>query len=407
MRRPALPIRLLSSATVALLLCAAGASAAEAQIWKKVKAKAEQRIDRRVDNAIDQSLDAVECVVTDPECIESAKAEGRNVVVTDTEGNPVSTSTGEPGEGVWVNYDFTPGERILFFDDFSGDDVGDFPRRFELAKGNFEVAERGGVRYLRASDAGELHIVLPETLPERFTLEFDFIGPRNNHQFIYFGTDGNAPYASFRTNPEEGEGGIEGGGLRVVSAAPAAQPGKLFAVRIMADGKHVKMYLGGKRVANVPNVDLARTDRIRLVLNPHRDQAVFIGNVRVAAGGKDLYDALAENGRVATQGILFDTGSDRIRPESTPTLEEIADMLEEHEDLKLTIEGHTDNAGDEASNQNLSERRAASVMAYLIEKHDIDAERLDAQGFGESQPAVSNDTVEGRQQNRRVELVRQ
>ena len=191
-----------------------------------------------------------------------------------------------------------------------------------------------------------------------------------------------------------------------MSRSPDAKPGKSFPVRIMADGRHVKMYLGGTRVANVPNADLGRSNRIRLVVNPHREQAVLIANVRVASGGKELYDAIARDGRVATQGILFDLGSDRLRPESTPTLEEIAAMLEEHGDLRLTIEGHTDATGDDASNLNLSQRRAASVMAYLIEKHGIEADRLEAKGLGESQPAASNDTAEGRQQNRRVELVR-
>lgn len=80
---------------------------------------------------------------------------------------------------------------------------------------------------------------------------------------------------------------------------------------------------------------------------------------------------------MATQGIYFDTASDRIRPESTPTLKEIGAMLKDHADLKLTIEGHTDNVGGAEANQALSDK-----------------------------PAASNDTPEGRQSNRRVELVR-
>jgi outer membrane protein OmpA-like peptidoglycan-associated protein len=67
----------------------------------------------------------------------------------------------------------------------------------------------------------------------------------------------------------------------------------------------------------------------------------MIGPVRIAAGGKKLYDGLAEKGRVATRGISFDTGSDAIRQESAPTLKEIGMMLEDHPELELTIEGHT------------------------------------------------------------------
>ncbi|MEJ2238348.1 MAG: OmpA family protein [Gemmatimonadales bacterium] len=111
------------------------------------------------------------------------------------------------------------------------------------------------------------------------------------------------------------------------------------------------------------------------------------------------------DGRVATQGILFGSGSDRIRPESTPTLKEIGTMLEEHPELRLSIEGHTDSDGDDAFNQDLSERRAAAVKAYLVEQFAIDDARLETAGFGESNPVAGNDTAEGKQQNRRVELV--
>jgi outer membrane protein OmpA-like peptidoglycan-associated protein len=164
--------------------------------------------------------------------------------------------------------------------------------------------------------------------------------------------------------------------------------------------------MGGDRVANVPKVDFGRSKAIRFVVDGHNRRGVLIGNVRIAAGGRDLYDALSASGRVATQGILFDTGSDRIRPESTPTLTEIGRMLEQHADLTLTIEGHTDNAGDVKANQALSDRRAAAVKAYLVATHKVDAARLTTKGLGDTKPSAPNTTAEGRQQNRRVELVK-
>jgi OmpA-OmpF porin, OOP family len=133
---------------------------------------------------------------------------------------------------------------------------------------------------------------------------------------------------------------------------------------------------------------------------------VMLGNFRIAAGGRTLYDALSADGRVATQGILFDTGSDRIRPESTPTLQEIGRMLQQHGDLRLRIEGHTDSVGGAEINQALSERRATSVRRHLVERFSVDERRLEAAGLGQAQPVDSNDTPEGRQNNRRVELVR-
>ena len=109
---------------------------------------------------------------------------------------------------------------------------------------------------------------------------------------------------------------------------------------------------------------------------------------------------------MSTQGILFEVDSDRLRPESTPTLDEIGRMLEDHPELKIAIEGHTDADGDEAYNLDLSDRRAAAVKTFITSRYDLGDSRLETLGFGESQPVADNATPEGRQQNRRVELVR-
>lgn len=81
-------------------------------------------------------------------------------------------------------------------------------------------------------------------------------------------------------------------------------------------------------------------------------------------------------------------------------------MLKQHSDLRLSIEGHTDADGVAGYNQDLSERRAASVRQFLVEKHGIDGSRLETAGFGASKPVADNSTPEGKQQNRRVELVK-
>lgn len=133
---------------------------------------------------------------------------------------------------------------------------------------------------------------------------------------------------------------------------------------------------------------------------------MFIGPIRVAAGGRDLYSALDAEGRVATRGIQFDTGSAQIRPESTPTLRDVARMLETHPDLRLTIEGHTDATGPENDNRSLSQQRAEAVKQYLTAEHNVEPSRLAAIGKGETAPVAPNDTPEGRQSNRRVELVK-
>ena len=81
-------------------------------------------------------------------------------------------------------------------------------------------------------------------------------------------------------------------------------------------------------------------------------------------------------------------------------------MLQEHSDLTLLIEGHTDNEGGFDMNMQLSSDRAASVKTYLIENFGVDSERMRTMGLGMTRSVASNDTPEGRQQNRRVELVR-
>ena len=377
------------------------------------KKKAEERTEKRAGEAADKALDKLECAASDRACQERA-AQGGSVSLA------AGGSAGKVGEGVWVNYDFKPGDRPLFVDDFTRDEVGNFPRRLEMKQGNMEVVVWNGTRFLRGTtNTSTFEIPLKETLPERFTLEFDLkFGLLNyNRYHVYFfppAVGGNDNHDQqhhrviVRPSGNEVGAGVEKGSStnNLTKLETVTLQGQLIPVRVMVDGRYVKMYLGNTRVANMPNANLGRSKSIRIELPCSPDEPCFVGNIRVMAGGKKLYDALSESGRVATQGIYFDTGSDRIRPESTPTLKEIGEMLSEHPDLKLTIEGHTDNVGDSKANAELSQRRAAAVRAYLIEKHAIDASRLTSAGVGDKKPVGANTTPEGRQQNRRVELVK-
>jgi large repetitive protein len=104
--------------------------------------------------------------------------------------------------------------------------------------------------------------------------------------------------------------------------------------------------------------------------------------------------------------VYFKTARDVIESKSFGLLDNVAAVLKAHPEIaKIRVEGHTDDVGDDATNKDLSNRRAASVKRYLIEKGGIDAARLDAQGFGEEKPVAKNDTEEGKQENRRVEFV--
>src|SRR6185436_2955125 len=102
--------------------------------------------------------------------------------------------------------------------------------------------------------------------------------------------------------------------------------------------------------------------------------------------------------------VLFDTGQHTLKPGAREKLAKVAGILLAHPGLMLEVEGHTDSVGADDYNQSLSERRAESVKSYLIQQ-GIDRSSITSRGFGESQPVASNDTADGRQRNRRVELV--
>jgi len=119
-----------------------------------------------------------------------------------------------------------------------------------------------------------------------------------------------------------------------------------------------------------------------------------------------LAKALNERGSVAVHGILFDTAKATIKPESAAALAPIGELLKTSPDLKLEIQGHTDNVGQVAANLKLSQERAAAVKDYLVKNFGIEAARLTTAGFGDTKPVDDNKTDAGRAENRRVELVK-
>ena len=399
-------------ALVLVSLLAVAPAPARAQGWKdRLKEKVKERVDTRTDQAMDKGVDKAEevitCQVADRACADKARAAGKKVKL-EGEGSAASSGAGSVGQGAWLNYDFVPGDRVLFYEDFTKDEVGNFPQRLELVSGNMEVAEWRGARYLRSNGIGEIAIPLPEVLPARFTLEMDvYHGARRNSWGEVTARFVERPAAQ---NPVVQVNWTKGGLLAMGRESMTEVGQEKFAdqfvpIRVMADDRYVKVYMGDKRVANVPSADIGRSRKIWVRIPASDESPAYVGAIRVAAGGKKIYDALSTSGRVATHGILFDVSSDNIRPESTPTLKEIVAMLEEHPDLSLTIEGHTDGAGSASANLTLSDKRAAAVKDYLVDK-GIDASRLDARGLGATKPVASNATAEGRQQNRRVELVK-
>ena len=386
---------------------------AEESAKRKVEDRVGQKTDKATDKGLDKAENAVKCAASDKACADKAAKEGKKVVVED--GNTQSAgakadgasaedaSMMKAGEGAWANYDFVPGEKPIIIDDFSKDVVGDFPKKLEMAAGNLEIVDIKGKRWLRMNGGrNQFMLKAGGVLPTRFTLEFDMFGEAEC--WIYPSGEQKGPH--FRFSGSHDGGLIRGDGRDAGTRGNPSNQGKPFTARLMIDGRYAKAYANEKRVVNVPNLDMTRGDNLFFYCDGSEDRPMYVGDFKFAAGGKKLYDALAESGRVATQGIFFDTGSDVIRPESTPTLKEIAAMLSEHPDLKLAIEGHTDNIGADAANLALSAKRAAAVKASLVSQFGVDGARLTTEGLGASKPAAPNTTTEGRQTNRRVELVK-
>jgi outer membrane protein OmpA-like peptidoglycan-associated protein len=396
---------------------------ASAQFGKRLKDMVKKTAE---DKAVEKASGEVEKAAGDADTAPAAETSAGEAG-TETSGAPAD-SEGAKSAGaaeaapaadaapkLWVNYDFVPGDRVLFYSDYSEDEVGNFPQRLEFQSGNMEMVELDGVRYIRSIGTGVLSIPLPEALPEKFTIEIDVIhrkwgdgvaftlngGPKRDlyreGTVIQWGTDG------------VGVGGGKGGERPMVNddANRTRYHGKPAQVKILGDGKYLKVFMDERRLANVPNTNFTRDKFLTIMADGQSEEnPVYIGKIRVAASRKSIYDDLAAKGRIATQGILFDTGSDRVRPESGATLKEIAEMMKGHPDLRIRIEGHTDNVGKKDANLALSERRAAAVKALLEKDFQIDGARMESQGFGDTQPAAKNDTPEGRQNNRRVELVK-
>jgi len=122
-----------------------------------------------------------------------------------------------------------------------------------------------------------------------------------------------------------------------------------------------------------------------------------INGVEVNRTADDELDVVLKN------DVLFDTGSYSLRSESRSTLVEMSRVFNRYNDTTIAVDGHTDSVGSSSSNQVLSERRAGSVRGYLVDQ-GVSSSRIIARGYGETQPKASNDTPEGRQLNRRVEL---
>ena len=169
----------------------------------------------------------------------------------------------------------------------------------------------------------------------------------------------------------------------------------------------LKGYIDETRLVNIPRMDF-NPKGITLytyIFGTLNEGHYYVKNLRIAEGGVKYYDKFLQDGKIVTNGIRFDVSKATIKPESMGVINSIYDMLLEHSDISLSIEGHTDSDGDNELNQKLSEERAQAVLKQLVSM-GIDNARLTSKGFGENKPMDTNDTPEGKANNRRVEFVK-
>ncbi len=169
-----------------------------------------------------------------------------------------------------------------------------------------------------------------------------------------------------------------------------------FEFPLYGEPKVIEKVIEQVKVVEIPGDGLADSDNDGIVDNRDKCPGTPEG-VRVDGSGCPLGNV------VGLDGVTFETASDRLRPDAKTILVAVADIMARYPEMVVEIAGHTDSVGSDAYNQHLSQMRAESVMTYLVGK-GIDASRMSAVGYGESEPVDSNDTKEGRERNRRVEL---
>lgn len=434
---------------VLFLFLLGGMQPAEAQFWKKLGKRAEEAAKETVmrkaeDKAAEKTEKAMDTILNADKKIKKKKKgttnDGSNESYPDEEGYE---EEGYDEEGydediseefkIYSKFDFVPGNKILLFDDFSLDNIGDFPAKWN-ANGSGEVVtiNDSSEKWLEIKPGFHTYYIpdLPQDLPEEYTIEFDLLVSGVDKKTSSTATlsvildDNNTfkdgkdyvyayiPFAQYIAigvrlkNRISGQNTINNainGDLReVVMNRPH--------ISIAVKKQRYRLWVNEKKYVDIPRMigKDAPLKALKFGLTSFKDgkEHLFISNLKVAEGGQDLRSKLLNEGKFSTTGILFNSGSDQIKPESNGVLKQIASALQQEPDMNLNIIGHTDADGNDEDNLTLSQERARSVKGILISQFGIDENRLQTEGKGENEPVSDNTTPEGKANNRRVEFVK-
>ncbi len=310
----------------------------------------------------------------------------------------------------YSNYDFVPGDTIIFADDFASDQDGEFPAHWDLDAGqglinkvdNFEAFSLTEGNYVLVSP----RMKNPNYLTNTFTLEFDYLANEGYGPMLRFScSNGNNADMHYETN-----GNVSSGYFAKDFSAPYPGDensfrGKWHHAAFIYKNGQIKCYIDQYRILVMPNVAevpvSVKFGGIGDMTNP-----VLFKDVRIASGGNmnTVHEKFTES-KIVTHGINFDVDKATLKPESMGTLNMIIKVLTNNPDLKFEVDGHTDNSGNSQHNMELSQQRADAVKNQLISM-GINSSRLTTKGFGDSKPISDNGTPEGKANNRRVEFVK-
>lgn len=338
-------------------------------------------------------------------------------------------SQSEKSVDAYTRFDFIPGNTLLFTDDFSAENIGDFPARWNT-NGSGEVVGSGDEKLFQLRGSSQYIPLLTDKLPEEFTIEFDLLT-----QGLSRATSSTANFQILLDDNGKFNKGKNYAWIRVyltqftdvgVKVTSNVNGQKLIDntlkldlrkkilngihISIAVNKKRFRMWVEENKIVDVPTLVPAGIQTIKFALEGFSQDfeaaKVYVDNVRIAKGGLDLRAKLLTEGKLSTTAITFNVNSDQLKPESMGIIREIAEVLNTNAAIKVKIVGHTDSDGDDAGNLELSRKRALAVKNALVTTYNVPEERLEVDGKGETNPAASNDSPEGKAANRRVEFLK-
>lgn len=402
---------------------------AQINIKDKIKQKTLDRIDQKVDEGIDKGLDKAEEGIG-----ESAKKEKESDQVDQAEestnekqSTQSSPTAAKPKLESYTQYDFVPGDKILYFEDFSQDAIGDFPANWTTnGSGEVKTVNIATGRWLHMNAADAVYCYMNKVpLSTNFIVEFDVIADDEFNEYTLTLYEDNEENQELNSDLYPGNKGLhitvgsyfwQSKGYNNIDNAnwlegrseikPVIQ-NQANHVIIWVQNRRVRIYHQGSKCLDLPTNIHTGTKFDRLLFTGwSANSKPYISNIKITTAAPDTRSKLITEGKLISYGINFDSGKDVVKPESYGAIKEIATVLKENPTVKVKIVGHTDSDGDDAANLDLSKRRAISVKNVLASQFQIDASRLETDGKGETQPLENNGTVQGKARNRRVEFLK-